>query len=327
MTRMRHGLSVLVTKPILDDGLALLKAAGHSVTVVDNSVPGFDLVKAARGSSAIISMLTDSLNVSVLKQLAEDGKLEIIAQHAVGIDNIDLEAAKALGIKVTHTPGVLSEATANHAMALLLAAARNIVPGDAYCRSGKWKNFDPTLLLGIDLSGKRMGVIGMGRIGQEVAKRSKAFGMEICYCNRKRVSEIIESECGSARFLSLEELLTTSDIVSLNCPLTPETKHLIDAKRISTMKKNAILVNTARGPIVDEEALAEAMANGHLRAAALDVFEREPEIHPKLLNLPNVLLAPHLGSATEETRARMSRMCGKSVVTCLNGEEPPHQFV
>jgi len=252
-------------------------------------------------------MLTDPVDAALM----EAGPLRVVAQHAVGVNNIDLDSADALGVAVAHTPGVLTAATADLAMALLLSAARRIVEGHDLVRSGGWEGWSPTLLCGMELDGATLGVVGMGRIGAAVARRAEAFGMRIIHHNRT-------SGC------ALETLLSESDVITLHCPLTPETHHLIDADALAAMKDTAILINTARGPVVDEAALVHALTTGEIAAAGLDVFEEEPRIHPGLVGLSNVVMAPHLGSATVATRRKMGHMVVEDLIRGLRGEPLAH---
>jgi glyoxylate reductase len=241
----------------------------------------------------------------------------------VGFDNVDLAAAEARGIWVTNTPGVLTDATADLAFGLLLAAARRIPESERFLRAGRFDGWAPLLFRGADLFGATLGIVGLGRIGQAMARRARAFGMRIVYAGRRAVDAEVERAL-EARRVELDELLATSDFVSLHCPLTPETRHLIDAGALARMKKGAILINTARGPIVDEAALVDALRSGHLAGAGLDVFEREPAVHPGLLELENVVLTPHTGSATMGTRRRMAELVCENLERALAGEAPPH---
>jgi glyoxylate reductase len=233
---------------------------------------------------------------------------------------VDMEAATQRGVVVTNTPGVLDETTADVAFMLLLAAARRLGEGERLLRAGRWEWWGPKQLMGRDVWGKRLGVVGFGRIGQAVARRAKGFGMDVLYYNRSRKQEA-EQEFG-ARYLDLDELLETADFVSVHTPLTDETHHLIGETELGRMKPEAVLVNTSRGPVVDEAALADALAEDRIFAAGLDVYEEEPEVHPELLELENVVLAPHIGSASVETRDRMAVLAAENLVAVLRGEEP-----
>ena len=239
---------------------------------------------------------------------------------AVGYDNIDIEAATESGIVVTNTPGILEETTADTAFMLLLAAARRLGEAERFLRAGKWDAWGPKQFTGPDVWGKTLGIIGFGGIGQAVARRTKGFGMDILYTARSR-KEDAEKELG-ARKVELDELLGQSDFVSIHTPLTDETRHLIGEKELNAMKPTAVLVNASRGPVVDESALAEALEGESIFAAGLDVYEEEPKVHPKLLELENVVLAPHIGSASIETRDKMAETAAKNLRAVLNGEEP-----
>ena len=262
-------------------------------------MPRADLLAAVEGVDALISLMSDRVDEELLD--AAGAGLRVVANYAVGYDNIDVAACGRRGVVVTNTPDVLTDATADHAFALLLGVARRLLEGDDLVRSGGWTGWEPGQLLGRHVTGATLGIVGMGRIGAAVARRAAAFGMSVVYHNRRRSPEV-EALTG-ARLVSLDELLRASDFVTLHCPLTEATHHLIDAEALRSMKRTAVLVNTARGPVVDEEALAEALEAGELWGAGLDVFEREPLVTERLVRLPNVLLAPHTGSATVVARS------------------------
>jgi glyoxylate reductase len=308
---------VLVTREIPHAGLRLLE--GFDVTVLSVSPPERgDLLEAVRGAAGILPTVTEKMDAEVIDS-AGDG-LKVIANMAVGYDNIDVEAATERGVVVANTPEVLNETTADTAFMLLLASARRLGEAERLLRSGRWEAWGPMQLTGPDVWGKRLGVVGFGRIGQAVARRARGFDMDLAYHDQYR-NEEAERELG-ARDLELDELLRTSDFVSIHTPLTPETKHLIGAEELEKMKPEAVLVNTSRGPVVDESALADALARGRIFAAGLDVYEEEPEVHPKLLELENVVLAPHIGSASIETRDKMAALAAENLAAVLRGEEP-----
>jgi glyoxylate reductase len=308
---------VLVTREIPEAGLEPLE--GLDVTVLSELPPGRDeLLEAARGVDGVLSTLTEQIDAGFMD--AAGDRLKVIANMAVGYDNVDLEAANGRGIVVTNTPEVLNETTADTAFMLMLAAARRLGEGERIVRSGRWEAWGPKMLLGPDVWGKRLGVLGFGRIGQAVARRAKGFGMEICYWSRSRKEEA-EEELG-ARYLELDELFGTCDFLSIHTSLTEETTHLIGAEEFEKMKPEAVLVNTSRGPVVDEEALAGALEDERIFAAGLDVYEEEPKVHPKLLELENVVLAPHIGSASIETRNKMAVTAGEDLRAVLRGEQP-----
>jgi glyoxylate reductase len=308
---------VLVTRGIPEAGLSILDH--FDVRVLHERPPERDeLLEAVSGASGVLSTATETMDGEVMDAAGEN--LRIIANMAVGYDNIDVEAAGERGVVVTNTPGVLDETTADVAFMLLLAAARRLGEGERLLRAGKWEWWGPKQLMGRDVWGKRLGIIGFGRIGQALARRAKGFGMDILYHNRSRREEA-EQELG-ARYLELDDLLKTADFISIHTPLTPETTHLIGAQELRKMKPQAVLVNTSRGPVVDEAALADALADRRIFAAGLDVYEEEPTVHPKLLELETVVLAPHIGSASVETRDKMAALAAENIVAVLSGEEP-----
>jgi lactate dehydrogenase-like 2-hydroxyacid dehydrogenase len=315
--------NIFVTRPIPEEGLSTLRSR-HEVVVQDTiEWSEEELIEAASGADALLSMLSDPITDRVLGALPE---LSIVAQYAVGVDNIDLEAAASREIVVTHTPGVLTDATADMTLALLLAVSRKLRPADQYVREGKFERWETMLLLGTELRDKTLGIVGMGRIGSAVARRALGFGMDIIYHNRRPANPTIVYELG-AEYVSQEALLERSDFVSLHCPLNEESHHLIDAEALECMKSTAYLINTARGAIVDERALVRALDDRTIAGAGLDVFEDEPAVHPGLIASDRVVLAPHLGSATRETRRRMAEMCATSILAALEGREKiPHRI-
>jgi glyoxylate reductase len=308
---------VLVAREIPEAGLRVLQP--FDTTVLHERPPERDeLLEAVRGVSGVLSTATETMDGEVMD--AAGGDLRVIANMAVGYDNVDVEAAGGRDIVVTNTPGVLDETTADVAFMLLLAAARRLGEGERLLRAGEWGWWGPKQLMGRDVWGKKLGIIGFGRIGQAVARRARGFGMEILYHNRSRKEEA-EREI-EARYMQLDDLLGAADFVSIHTPLIPETTHLIGADELDDMKPEAVLVNTSRGPVVDEAALADALAEGRIFAAGLDVYENEPEVHPKLLELENVVLAPHIGSASVETRDKMAVLAAENLAAVLRGERP-----
>lgn len=265
-----------------------------------------DMITLLSEADAAIALLSDPLTRRVL---ASNPNLRMVANYAVGYNNVDLDAARELGIVVTNTPGVLTEATAELTMALILAVMRRIIEGDYEVRATGRCIWEPLHLLGESLAGKRLGIIGMGRIGTAVARLAEAFGMIVT---------------GTRRGEPIGELLASSDVVSIHVPLTPETRHMIDAAALAKMKPGAYLINTARGPIVDEAALCDVLESGHLRGAGLDVYENEPDVDPRLRTMPNAVVLPHIGSATEETRTAMARIAATDVARFLRGQPPLH---
>jgi lactate dehydrogenase-like 2-hydroxyacid dehydrogenase len=312
---------LLVTKRIYPEAVELLREHCElDYEATDDGLPTEELVRRARGVPGIVSQLTDRLREDVLARL--EG-VRVIANVAVGYDNIDVPAATARGIAVTNTPGVLTETTADFAFALLMAAARRIVEAHHYVHSGQWNKWFIDLLVGRDIHGRTLGIFGLGRIGAAMARRGRGFGMRILYCDQQAAPAELERELQAER-VSKDDLLRQSDFVSLHVPLTPATRHLIGAAELALMKPTAILVNSARGPVVDEEALAGALERGRIWAAGLDVFEEEPKVNPRLLALENVVLAPHIASASVDTRRRMSMMAAENAVAALTGRRPPN---
>jgi len=312
---------VLVTRKIPENGIKLLKDAGFEVEVsdFDGVLPREQLLAKVKGVDAILSLLTDKMNAEVME--AAGPQLKIIANYAVGIDNIDLKDAAAHNVIITNTPGVLTESVAEHAIALIFAIARKIVESDQFMRDGKYVGWGPMMFLGNDLVGKTLGLIGLGRIGEAVAKRmTDGFQMKILYYDVKRNEEAEQKY--KLEYRDLESLLKDSDFVSIHVPMTPETKHLVNGDRMKMMKKTAYLINTSRGPVVDENALVAALKNGDIKGVALDVYEQEPKMAEGLAQLPNTVLTPHTASATEETRGAMSELAAKNIIAVLSGQAP-----
>jgi glyoxylate reductase len=272
-----------------------------------------------RNAEALMCSLTAKVDATLLAQCP---RLKVVANIAVGYNNIDVAACARRGVVCTNTPGVLTEATADIARALVLMCTRRLGEGERVIRSNAPWQWGMFYMLGSGIQGRRLGIVGMGDIGQALARRARAFGMTIAYSNRKPVAPDIEAELG-AEFMSMDELLTTSDVVSINCPYSPATHHLISSSELGMMKSSAYLINTARGPIVDEAALVDALRSGEIAGAGLDVFEAEPTVHPGLLECENAVLVPHLGSATVETRSAMARLAAHNAVNVLSGVEPP----
>jgi glyoxylate reductase len=308
--------SVLITRRIPASVVARLEErCDVDIYTGPGAIPDAELRARLAGRQALMCLLTDRVDAAALAGAPD---LRIVANIAVGYDNVDCAAARARGVVVTNTPDVLTEATADFTWGLILSITRRIGEGERLLRRGAWTGWALDFMLGTDLRGKQLGVVGMGRIGQAVAARAGAFGMRVVYAT---LGADAPADAGYAR-VSLDQLLTTSDVVTLHVPLTPETRHLIDRRAILRMPRRAYLVNTARGPVVDEEALAWALREGLLSGAALDVYEREPEVHPGLLALENVVLAPHLGSASVETRTAMADLAARNVLAVLAGEPP-----
>ena len=310
---------VLVTKRVYPEAVELLRShfdVDYEGTD-DGLTTGALLVRAA-GCQAVMSQLVDKLNAPVIGQLSG---IRILANVAVGFDNVDVPAASARGIYVTNTPDVLTETTADFAFALLMAAARRVVEGHAYVHSGEWKKWLVDLLVGQDIGGQTIGIFGIGRIGLAVARRAHGFGMRILYCDDLPAAADVTRELKLEQ-VTKEELLRQADFVSLHVPLLPSTRHLIGPAELAIMKPTAILINTSRGPVVDEPALAAALKARQIAYAGLDVFEEEPNVHPELLKLDNVVLAPHIASASVATRRRMSTLAAENIIAALTGKRP-----
>ena len=283
------------------------------------------LIQAVKTADVLVPTVTDSLSASVIEQAGP--QLRLIASFGTGVDHIDVKAAREKGITVTNTPGVLSEDTADVAMSLILAVPRRIVQGDIKVRSGQWDGWSPTGMLGHRINGKRLGIIGMGSIGQAIARRAKAFGMSIHYHNRKAVHPSIEAELEATYWETIEQMLPRVDIISINCPSTPATHHLLNKERLSLLSPHSYLVNTGRGDVIDEMALIELLKENKIAGAGLDVYEHEPVISAALIDLPNVVLLPHIGSATIEGRHAMGDKVIINIQTFLDGHTPPDRVV
>lgn len=310
---------IVVTGRIPEPGLDILRDAGGVwAWDGDEPIPTDVRNEQLATADAAVTLLTDRVDEAFLDAAPN---LQIVANVAVGYNNVDVPACRERGVTVTNTPGVLTDATADLGMALILMVTRRLGEGERLVRSQepwKWGMF---MMLGTGLQGRRLGIVGMGEIGEAVAARARAFGMSVVYHNRNAVDVETEQRLG-ARLVGLDELLSTSDVVSLNCPYTDSTHHLIDRAALRTMQTGAYLVNTARGPIVDEAALVDALRDGTIAGAALDVFEHEPEVHPGLVDLENVVIVPHLGSATVETRTAMATLAARNAVEVLAGRPP-----
>jgi glyoxylate reductase len=285
-----------------------------------------DTLKAAMArANVLVPTITDRIDAAILAHAGEN--LKMIANFGAGVDHIDVTAAVERGLIVTNTPGVLTEDTADMTMALVLAVARRIVEGAELVQRGEFLGWTPTWMTGRRIWGKRLGIVGMGRIGQSLARRARAFGLSVHYHNRKPVSPAIEEELGATYWDSLDQMLARMDFVSINCPHTPATYHLLSARRLKLMQKHAILVNTARGEVVDEQTLAEMLKAGEIAGAGLDVYEREPAIDPALFGLPNVVLLPHMASATIEARMDMGERVILNIKTLQDGHRPPDRVI
>jgi len=316
------GFNVFVTRIIPKMGLDIVHRACEKVEINphDRVLTRDELLAGVRGRDGVLCLLTDKIDEEVFE--AAGPQCKIFANYAVGYDNVQVEAATRRGIMITNTPGVLTETTADLAWAPIFAAARRIVEADAFFRTGQWQGWGPLQFLGHDIYGATLGIVGAGRIGSAVARRAIGFGMRVLYADTQENVEL-EERLGAKR-VELDELLRESDFVSLHVPLTEQTRHLIGNRELRLMKRTAYLINTSRGPVVDEAALVSALREGLIAGAGLDVYENEPAPAPGLTELPNVVCLPHLGSATEATRSKMATMAATNLVAGLRGERPPN---
>jgi glyoxylate reductase len=311
---------VLLLHPIIDPGPAILAEAAEVVAYpAGQPLDEASIRRAAEGCVGIMSQLMDPIRETVLSAPG----LKIVSNVAVGFDNIDVPTATAHKVMVTNTPGVLDDATADFAFTLLMAAARRIVEADSFTRQGRFRGWAIDMMLGADVHGATLGLIGVGRIGRGVAHRAKGFNMRVLYYDPQPLPPDAERDLGATR-VDLGRLLAESDFVSVHVPLTPETQHLLSTPQFGQMKRTAILINTSRGPVVDEAALVDALNAKKIAGAALDVYEREPAVHPGLIPMPNVVLAPHIASATVRTRSEMSAMAARNMATAVRGGRPPN---
>lgn len=311
-------MKVVVTRKIPNVGIELLKEKYEVVTNTDDhQMTKAEIIEAIKDADAVITALTDPIDMEVIESAP---KVRIYSNYAVGFNNIDINAAQDNRKYVTNTPDVLSDTTAEVAWALLFAASRRIAEADRYVRAGKWTSFSSELMLGQDIHDKTIGIIGAGSIGRRFAEKARGYNNKIVYHNRERVLDFEKSH--NARWATLNDLLEECDFISIHVPLTAETTKLIGENELRRMKKNAILINTSRGKVVDEAALAKALKEGWIWGAGLDVYEDEPNVHPELLKLENVVLLPHIGSATTETRDSMSELCAKNIISVLEGRKP-----
>lgn len=315
---------ILVTRRPPESAVAMLHEAfgAENVTIFpeDRPIPREVLLEGVKGVDGILSMLTEPMNAEVFD--AAGPQLRIVANMAVGYNNIDVPAATERGIAVSNTPDVLTETTADLTFALILATARRLCESEHFLRSGQWSSWSPTFMLGMDIYGKTLGIYGLGRIGKAVARRAKAFNMKVLYHSRTQLPAAEEVGLGLT-YVDFPTLLAESDIISPHCPLTDETRHVFNAATFKAMKKSAIFVNTTRGPVVDEAALAAALHGGEIFAAGLDVYEDEPRICPELLTVSNIVLLPHIGSSTLETRSAMANLAAENIIAVLKGNMPP----
>ncbi|WP_298368188.1 D-glycerate dehydrogenase [Azospirillum sp.] len=291
----------------------------------DTPLSAAQLVDAVANADVLVPTVTDRIDRELLDKAGP--RLRLIASFGTGVDHIDLKTARERGIVVTNTPGVLTDDTADMTMALLLATARRVAEGERLVRSGQWTGWGPTTMLGHRITGKRLGILGMGRIGQALARRARAFGMSIHYHNRRRVHPELEQELEATYWASLDQMLARMDIVSINCPHTPATYHLLSERRLKLLRPHCYIVNTSRGEVIDEVALTKMLSKGEIAGAGLDVFEHEPAVNPKLLRLDNVVLLPHMGSATIEGRIDMGEKVVINIKTFIDGHTPPDRVL
>jgi glyoxylate reductase len=324
MTRRRP--LVIVTRKLPDlIETRMMELFDCRLNLDDHPFARDELAAAMKTAEILVPTVTDELSAALIGEAAP--QLKLIASFGTGVNNIALDAARNKGITVTNTPGVLTEDTADMTLALILAVARRLGEGERLVRAGRWQGWAPTAMLGMRLTGKRLGIVGMGRIGTAVAKRARAFGLSIHYHNRRRLDSALEAEVDATYWESLDQMLGHMDVVSINCPHTPATYHLITARRLRLMKPHAIVVNTSRGQVIEEEALARALYAREIAGAGLDVYEREPEIHPRLLELDNVVLLPHMGSSTHDGRFDMGERVIVNIKTFVDGHTPPDKVV
>jgi glyoxylate reductase len=291
----------------------------------DRPLSQADLVAAVKAADVLVPTVTDRIDKSVLAQVGE--RLKLIASFGTGVDHIDLGTARQRGITVTNTPGVLTEDTADMTMALILAVARRITEGERLLRSGEWEGWGPTFMLGHRIWGKRLGIVGMGRIGSALARRARGFGLSVHYHNRRKAHPDLETQLEATYWESLDQMLAHVDIISINCPHTPATYHLLSARRLKLVRPHAYIVNTSRGEVIDENALARLLSSKEIAGAGLDVFEHEPAVNPKLLEISNVVLLPHMGSATIEGRIDMGEKVIINIKTFVDGHTPPDRVL
>ena len=317
---------VVITRKLPDAiETRLMELFDVRLNVNDEAMSEAELTEAVKTADVLVPTITDTIDAKLIA--AAGKKLKLIANYGTGVDHIDLAAAREKGITVTNTPDVLTEDTADMTMALILAVPRRLVEGERIVRSGDWTGWSPTWMLGHRIFGKRLGIIGMGRIGQAVARRARGFGLSIHYHNRNRVHEEIENELEATYWESLDQMLAHMDFVSVNCPHTPATYHLLSARRLKLLQPHAVIVNTARGEVIDENALTQVLQSGDIAGAGLDVFEHSPAVNPKLLALDNVVLLPHMGSATFEGRGDMGEKVVINIQTFVDDHTPPDRVI
>lgn len=317
---------VVVTRKLPDPiETRMMELFDVQLNLTDDAMAKADLIQAVKTADVLVPTVTDRIDASVLSQAGEN--LRLVANYGTGIDHIDLATARQRGITLTNTPDVLTEDTADMTMGLILAVSRRLTEGERRLRSGDWRGWSPTGMLGHRIYGKRLGIVGMGRIGQALARRARGFGLSIHYHNRHRLHEEAEAELEATYWDSLDQMLVRMDVISINCPHTPATYHLLSARRLKLLQGHAVIVNTSRGEVIDENALTRMLVGGEIGGAGLDVFEHEPAVNPKLVALDNVVLLPHMGSATHEGRIDMGEKVLINIKTFIDGHNPPDRVL
>lgn len=317
---------VVVTRKLPDPiETRMMELFDVQLNLTDEAMSKVDLIEAVKTADVLVPTVTDRIDAAILSQAAEN--LKLVANYGTGIDHIDLATARQRGITVTNTPDVLTEDTADMTMGLILAVSRRLTEGERRLRSGDWHGWAPTSMLGHRIYGKRLGIVGMGRIGQALARRARGFGLSIHYHNRHKLHEEVEQELEATHWESLDQMLARMDVISVNCPHTPATYHLLSARRLKLLQGHAVIVNTSRGEVIDENALTRMLVAGEIGGAGLDVFEHEPAVNPKLVALDNVVLLPHMGSATFEGRIDMGEKVLINIKTFIDGHNPPDRVL
>ncbi len=317
---------VVVTRKLPDPiETRMMELFDVQLNLADEAMSKADLIEAVKTADVLVPTVTDRIDAAILSQAAEN--LKLVANYGTGIDHIDLVTARERGITVTNTPDVLTEDTADMTMGLILAVSRRLTEGERRLRSGDWHGWAPTSMLGHRIYGKRLGIVGMGRIGQALARRARGFGLSIHYHNRHKLHEEVELELEATYWESLDQMLARMDVISVNCPHTPATYHLLSARRLKLLQGHAVIVNTSRGEVIDENALTRMLVGGEIGGAGLDVFEHEPAVNPKLVALDNVVLLPHMGSATFEGRIDMGEKVLINIKTFIDGHNPPDRVL
>ena len=317
---------VVVTRKLPDPiETRMMELFDVQLNLADEAMSKADMIEAVKTADVLVPTVTDRIDAPILSQAAEN--LQLVANYGTGIDHIDLATARQRGITVTNTPDVLTEDTADMTMGLILAVSRRLTEGERRLRSGDWHGWAPTSMLGHRIYGKRLGIVGMGRIGQALARRARGFGLSIHYHNRHKLHEEVEQELEATHWESLDQMLARMDVISVNCPHTPATYHLLSARRLKLLQGHAVIVNTSRGEVIDENALTRMLVAGEIGGAGLDVFEHEPAVNPKLVALDNVVLLPHMGSATFEGRIDMGEKVLINIKTFIDGHNPPDRVL